>query len=194
MKKEITVGGKQIIVTNETSQNFEGTIVITDPCYFINDEIWQALCSEVWFDNHKSTPLTDGGTIYIGNIKILYSSTAHGDGCYKVTEVEGILQDEFGVDAGIMAVITQEDYERLSNDELTVGLYAVVEDFDGTVTADSDGNFTGDLTVLTDGTDELDEDSWIDEEDDDWNQRAEDRRGELGDDTESDYWYSDEDY
>jgi hypothetical protein len=192
MKKEITVGGKQIIVTNETSQNFEGTVIITDPCYFINDEIWQALCSEVWFNNGKGTDFTDVGTIYMGSIKILYSSTAHGDGCYTVTECEGIIQNEFGVDAGMMAVISKEDFERLSNDPLTVGLYAVVEDFDGTIEASQDGNFNGDLCVFTDGTGDSDEDSWIDEdEDDDDSWRTEDLKGELGED---DYYYSDDDY
>lgn len=192
MKKEISVGGKQIIVTNETSQNFEGTIVITDPCYFINDEIWQALCSEVWFEDRKSTPFTDSGTIYMGNIKILYSTTAHGDGSYEVTDCRGITQKEFGVDAGMMAVITKEDYERLSNDELTVGLYAVVEEFDGAVIAHSDGNFTGDLTVFTDGTnnEDIDNDTWVDDEDDEEYWRGQDNKGEYGDE---DYYYEDDD-
>ena len=153
MKKQFTVGGKSITVTDEVTQNFEGTLVITDPCYYIPDEIWQGLCDEVWFENGKSTPFTNAGTIYIGSVKVLYSSTAHGDGSYRVEGCTGIAQNEFGVDAGMMAVITMADFEKISNEDTKNSLYAVVEDFDGTITADGEGNFDGDLEVITDGSD-----------------------------------------
>jgi hypothetical protein len=191
MKKQITVGGKSITVTDEVTQNFEGTLVITDPCYYIPDDIWQGLCDDVWFDNGKSTAFTNNGTIYIGGIKILYSSTANGDGTYRVEGCTGITQNEFGVDAGMMAIITLEDFEKLSNEDLAAGLYAVVEDFDGSVLATSTGNFAGDLEVITDGSNET---VWEDDggdadwdEDDHW--RAQDRKSEWSEDDDYDSEY-----
>jgi hypothetical protein len=193
MKKQITVGGKSITVTNEVTQNFEGTVVITDPCYYIPDEIWQSLCDDVWFDNGKTTAFTSAGTILIGNIKILYSSTAHGDGSYTVEGCTGITQKEFGVDSGVMSVITLDDFEKLSNDDPSTGLYAMAEDFDGTITASGNGNFGGDLEVITDGSNsggwdgEGSDDDW-DDEDDHW--RNQDRKSEWSEDDD----YDEDDY
>lgn len=172
LEKTINVSGTSLRVTNEMSQQFEGDVIITDPCYFIKDEIWSALCSEVWFDNSKTTPFTDGGTIYYNGATILYSSTAHGDGSYEVTEVDGIRHSSFGVDAGMMAIVTREDLEKIANEHFKIDtLCAYVEDFHGTVDADGNGNFTGSLEVCTDGSTEEEEDEeedsmWDDNEDD----------------------------
>jgi hypothetical protein len=180
LEKTINVSGTSIRITNEMSQQFEGDVIITDPCYFIKDEIWSALCGEAWFDNGKNTPFTDGGTLYYNGATILYSSTAHGDGSYDVTEVDGIRHSSFGVDAGMMAIVTREDLEKISNEDFAIDtLCAYVEDFHGTVDADGDGNFTGNLEVWTDGSKEEDdeEDSWMDEDedDDDYSYRDDDR-------------------
>lgn len=142
----------EIIVTTDTIQDFEGQLIITDPCYYINNNVWQLLCEEVFFNGTESTEFTKAGTIYIGSAKILYSSTAYGDGEFEVEDCMGVTQKTFGVDSGVMAVITKSDYERISYKELDKRLFALVEDFDGTVTATKEGNFRGDLTVCTDGT------------------------------------------
>jgi hypothetical protein len=191
MKKEITVRGKKIVVTTEATQEFEGSVLITDPCYYLEDDVWAALCSDVWFENHKSTPFTNAGTIYIGSAKILYSSTAHGDGTYAVEGCRGITQNQFGVDAGMMSVVSLEDFERLTNETPQKGLHAIVEDFDGTVTATDSGNFEGDLTVITDGsnTEPWDGSDSDDDWDDDEDRRA-DNRSEYGDDDD----WDDDDY
>lgn len=180
LEKTINVSGTSIRITNEMSQQFEGDVIITDPCYFIKDEIWSALCSQAWFDNGKNTPFTDGGTLYYNGATILYSSTANGDGTYDVIEVDGIRHSSFGVDAGMMAVVTREDLEKIANEDFAIDtLCAYVEDFHGTVDADGEGNFLGSLEVWTDGSkeEEEEEDSmWDDdEEDDDYSHRDDDR-------------------
>jgi hypothetical protein len=180
LEKTISISGVSIRVTNEISQQFEGDVIITDPCYFIKDEIWSALCSQVWFDNGKNTSFTDRGTIYYNGATILYSSTAYGDGSYNVTEVDGIKHSSFGVDAGMMAIVTREDLEKICNEDFEIDtLCAYVEDFHGIVDADGDGNFTGNLEVCTDGSNEEEDDddsmSDEDEEDEDYSYRDDDR-------------------
>jgi len=178
--KTINVDGIEITATTRTSRQFEGTVVITDPCYFIEDKHWQAICDQIWFDGKNSTEFADRGVLEIKGAKILYSSTAYGDGGYLVAGTSGILQSDFGVDAGMMAVISKSDYDKLCSDELTSGLYAVVEEFDGEIVADGKGNFIGDLEVYTDDSQTKDDD--FDEEDND------------EDDDKDDYEESDENW
>jgi len=166
LEKTINVSGTSIKITNEMSQQFEGDIVITDPCYFIKDEIWSALCSDGWFDNSKNTPFTDAGTLYYNGATILYSSTACGDGSFDVVETDGIKSSSFGVDAGMMAIITCEDLEKISDSDFSIDalLCAYVEDFQGTAEADGKGNFIGSLEVWTDGSEEQTNNSWEDDD------------------------------
>lgn len=168
--KTINVDGVEITATTRASRQFEGTVVITDPCYFIEDKHWQAICDQIWFDGKNSTEFADRGVLEIKGAKILYSSTAYGDGGFLVAGTGGILQSDFGVDAGMMAVISKSDYDKLCSDELTSGLYAVVEEFDGEITADGKGNFIGDLEVYTDDSqsdvDENDNEDLYDNNDD----------------------------
>ena len=185
MKKQINVDGKTIIVTNEATQNFEGSIIITDPCYFISDDIWEVLCNDVWFDEKKSTPFANVGTIYIGSVKILYSSTAHGDGEYTVKGCSGIIQNKFGVDAGVMAIITTADLEKISNKDHETSGFAFIEEFDGVITANGKGNFLGDLEVITD---DFNQSGWIDEDSDSNWDDDDDRLVEKDNKTELDDW------
>lgn len=162
MKKQINVGGAELLVSTENQQYFEGTIVVTDPCYFLPDEVWEALCEQAWYPDGKQTPLADGGTIFYKGTTILYSNTAHGDGTYTVKEADS-KTDEFGVDSGIMCVALIEDAKLFQKDAFTPGLYAIVKDFAGDVHFEK-GNFQGDLTVITDGFDSKEDetDDWDD--------------------------------
>jgi hypothetical protein len=185
MKEQFSIGGKTIQVTDDTTRSFEGDIVITDPCYFISDSIWQKLC-EIWFnEDGTASPYAEAGTIYIDGKPILYSSTAHGDGAYRVTGVPRVKHPEFGVDSGTMAIVSLEDFEALTNDKIQPGLHALVLDFDGNVCADEEGNFVGDLEVNTSAWGE-DEDTYDDNEDDTW---EEDNKSwnSYGDDEDDDY-------
>lgn len=162
MKKQINVGGSELMVSTEKQQYFEGTIVVTDPCYVLPAEVWEVLCSHVWFPEETKSPFASGGTISYKGTTFLYGGTAHGDGSYTVKEADS-KTDEFGVDSGLMCVALIEDVKLFQKNVLTPGLYAIVEDFAGDVQY-SNNNFTGDLSVITDGSDskEDEEDDWDD--------------------------------
>ena len=134
-KKEIAVGDKTVTVTSENQQYFEGNIVVTDPCYFMPEEVWDALCEKIWFPEGITDPLSEGGTIYYDGATILYSSTAHGDGGYRVNEAHSG-NDEFGVDSGTMCVITQKHFKLISDEVLAISF-----EYDTTV-AQEDNEFS----------------------------------------------------
>ena len=167
MEETFKIAGKTVRLTDETKQNFEGDLVITDPCYFINDTIWQKLC-DLWFnEDGTATPYAESGTIYIDGKKILYTSTAHGDGEYTVIGARNIKHNTFGVDAGMMSAVLLEDFEALTNEKISPGLHALVLEFDGSITADNEGNFGGDLVVNTRTWDSAEDDDYGDGYDDD---------------------------
>ena len=167
---------RKIEVTTESHQGFSGDIIVTDPCYFIPDDIWQELIKNFWYPNgNQGSETANGGTIYIDNtIKILYSSTAYGDGVYEVRTSRGksVHNTETGVDAGMIAVITVADVRKL-NPEFNVEdkFYPRINGFVGKVVADGEGNFAGEIEVNTkaiDGDGDYDEDyynEWNREED-----------------------------
>lgn len=172
---------RKIEVTTEDYQGFQGDIIVTDPCYFIPDDLWQEIISKFWYPNgHQGSETANKGTIYIDDsIKILYSSTAYGDGEYDVMAHSGqsVHNGSTGVDAGMIAVITVADVKKL-NPEFNIDdkFYPRINGFVGGVQADGEGNFVGDIVVDTQPAkdeDEYDEDEYYDE----WN-REEDEEDE----------------
>jgi hypothetical protein len=133
------------------SLHFYGDIIVTDPCYFIPDDMWQELCKR-WFEG-DATDYANGGVIELeSGGKILYSNTAYGDGEYPVYagKFKSVHNDHTGVDAGMIGVITVEDVQKL-NPEFNVNdkWYPRINGFSGTIEADGHGNFIGDLEVST---------------------------------------------
>lgn len=172
-EKNIEVGASKqsLRVTNEKTQMFQGNIVITDPCYIMPEDVWIDLCDGAWFDNRRSTDFTEGGTIYFNGAKILYSSTAHGDGGYKISAASliddkgEIKQSSFDVDSGTMCVIALEDYKKITNESPSASTCAIVNGFYGEVEADGAGNFIGDLEIYTDDSQKTEDEQ---NEDSDW--------------------------
>lgn len=169
---------RKIEVTTETYQGFSGDIIVTDPCYFIPDDIWQELIRKFWYprNDQKGSETANKGTIYIDDtIKILYTSTAYGDGEYDVMNHSGksVHNGTTGVDAGMIAVITVADAQKL-NPEFDVNdkFYPRINGFTGGIEADGEGNFIGDIVVDTQPAkveDEYDEDEYYNE----WNEEDE---------------------
>jgi hypothetical protein len=166
---------RKIEVTTEDYQGFQGDIIVTDPCYFIPDDLWQQIIREFWYPNgHQGSETANKGTIYIDNsIKILYSSTAYGDGEYDVINHSGknVHNGTTGVDAGMIAVITVADVQKLNPEfDINDKSYPRINGFVGGVQADGDGNFVGDIVVDTQPRkDDEDEDDYYDE----WNRDSE---------------------
>jgi len=171
---------RKIEVTTEDYQGFQGDIIVTDPCYFIPDELWQEIIRKFWYPNgHEGSETANKGTIYIDNsIKILYSSTAYGDGEYDVINHSGqqVHNTSTGVDAGMIAVITVNDAKRL-NPEFSVDdqSYPRINGFVGGVQADGEGNFVGDIVVDTQPIRD-------DEDEEDYDYNDEEYYEEMGDD------------
>jgi hypothetical protein len=170
---------RKIEVTTEDYQGFQGDIIVTDPCYFIPDDLWQEIIRKFWYpgNDNKGSETANKGTIYIDDsIKILYSSTAYGDGVYEVMSHSGqsVHNPETGVDAGMIAVITVADVKKL-NPEFNVNdkFYPRINGFVGSVEADGEGNFVGDITVDTQPRrDDEDEDDYYNE----WNREEEEEK------------------
>ena len=137
------------------SLSFAGDIIVTDPCYFIPDLLWDELM-DAWYDTFgRSTKYGDEGVITFENgAKVLYTITAHGNGSFPVYlqrgNGESVHNECTGVDAGMIAVISVDDVRKL-NPKFNVNddRYPRINDFDGIIKADGKGNFYGDIEVNT---------------------------------------------
>jgi hypothetical protein len=162
---------RKIEVTTEDYQGFSGDIIVTDPCYFIPDDLWQRLIKEFWYpDGRQGSETANKGTIYIDDsIKILYSSTAYGDGEYEVMNHSGqsVHNGATGVDAGMIAIITVADAQKLNPEfDANDKMYPRINGFVGGVEADGEGNFVGDIVVDTQPDERNEEDDYYNE----WNE------------------------
>jgi hypothetical protein len=166
---------RKIEVTTETYQGFSGDIIVTDPCYFIPDDIWQEIIRKFWYPNrdNEGSETADLGTIYIDDsIKILYTSTAFGDGEYDVIAHAGqsVHNNSTGVDAGMIAIITVADAQKLNPEfDTNDKMYPRINGFVGGIQADGEGNFIGEITVNTRDEAENEDDQYEDE----WNTESE---------------------
>lgn len=149
------------------SMHFTGDIIVTDPCYFIPKDVWGELL-DAWFPTNEGNEFSNQGIIEFKNgVKVLYTGTAYGDGTYPVyvqrSNGELVHNEYTGVDAGMVAIISVDDVRKL-NPRFDVDNedYPRVNDFDGVIKADGNGNFIGDLEVNT-----REEEPEIDEYDDD---------------------------
>lgn len=88
--------------------NLEGTLVITDPCYFINENDWDYVMEE--------------GADYLNSLddcKMIADDTGFGDwSCVVIdNDSKGIL-GHFAADAGMVCVTTLEEIERYNPDKV----------------------------------------------------------------------------
>jgi len=120
-----------------------GKYYIGDPCYVIDNAMWDQFCGGLWDTND---PIFDFDGYDVGVLQ-----TAYGDGCYEASDGSML-----GVDAGIIGAIPAVLMVQGSYDEGT----EVVFDKPFSVHADADGTLHfGNFTVKTG-----DEDDYGDEE------------------------------
>lgn len=146
-------------------------IIVCDPCYIFTHEVpelhkaWQEMCEE-WHpesddpvNTRKHSENADGGTIEYEDAKVLYTSTAYGDGTYKITHCpfDAERVDDIGVDAGMLCVAKLSDVNRIYPD-FDIELACVIRGFKGTINSTGEG-FDGDIILPTDGSDEEEEES-----------------------------------
>lgn len=131
---------------------FDGTIIITDPCYVISNSLW---------DSGDIDLATGKGIEKIGITNYIWGGTVYGDWCCALEEVDmlpsyyddGALilstMGQFGADAGLVAVFDLNDVmsanPELTQDEIgaleAFGSAVVIDGFEGDVSlADNKGN------------------------------------------------------
>lgn len=151
------------ILSERTCKLTDGeTYVVTDPCYVFGDCDWGRICNEVFFKFGD-----DGGAFTFGRSRpILFSGTMHGDGEYSVTTENGVPLGTFGVDAGMMCVIRKRDAIRIGGAGFS-GKSPVCEfvSSGGSFGVENYG-FVGEITCVTDGSDEDEEECDEDGDDD----------------------------
>lgn len=129
---------------------FKGTIVITDPCYFIKDEDWN---EGVWENGDLSS---------LGFSSFICRDTVYGDwGCKTYQKESDTLEEDlqelfeeynwrglgdfvseskeigrFCADAGLVAVVLMEDLEKYNPEvipELKPHMATIIKDYDGDI-------------------------------------------------------------
>lgn len=168
VKKEFKserLGDYTIELQELTKRDFTGDVIVTDPCYFVGDEIWQNLV-DMWFTGDESTVFYNHGlaviTVKGKRCEFLYTKTAYGDGDYPLLYNSGILdgRSSVGVDAGMISVVLLEDAEHLRmgknpQEEFKRSYYPKLRGFDGAVKVKG-CNFAGHVSVITDAIDDYD--------------------------------------
>ena len=174
--KKMKVGNytKKIMkVEPNTSMDFKD-VLFTDPCYIFDndtqDDIWQEFVGHMFSKEGKEKELDTEGTMTYGypgdpELIILYTSTAHGDGEYKLY-YKGSEIGSLPVDAGMISAIPLELAKKFSGQteaELS-NLGVIVKAFNGHVQVGDYGiHGSGGLSVVTDGSDEDEYCDWCGE-------------------------------
>jgi len=117
---------------NETIKTNTKKVWIGDPCYVIQDELWDDVCAQIYKGGHKEV----GHVItvnYNGNeLSFIQCGTAYGDGCFS--SQTGF---EYGVDAGCLAIVPEELIHKDYNLDDSLGKMFEIE--------------TDNISLLTDG-------------------------------------------
>lgn len=142
-------------------------LVVCDPCYIFDhripelDKAWQDMCGE-WYPEGAenadySAPHATMGIIVYKGTKCLYTSTAHGDGTYRVDNVRHgeIVKNSIPVDAGMICVISQTDLHKI-NPKFKYEDYCRIKNFTGLIISTGTG-FREGLVVNTNDMEDDDE-------------------------------------
>ena len=121
---------------NVTLKTTTEKVWIGDPCYVLQDELWDDICEQI-YKNGKET----GHIItveYKGRkLSFLQCGTAYGDGCFP--SQTGF---EYGVDAGCLAIIPEELVHEDRDLDETLGNYFEIESGSISLQTDGKGEFT----------------------------------------------------
>ena len=146
---------------------FTGDIIIADPQHFLPKLTWQEFNNVLEIEE---SIVANGVIEFDSKIKILFTTTAYGEGEYgfymQRGNGESIHNDNIRIESGIIAIALVDDIQKL-NPKFNIDddKYPRVNNFDGCIEADGEGNFVGDLEVNTESEYEGDYDD--DDDDDD---------------------------
>lgn len=141
MSKTIIPG---ITASRDKKITLDGDIIICDPALFIDAEDWGEI-RYFWEDNK---PYAKRGTLTIYSIIMLYQHSAPGKGRFTISSTSGTASgDTVPCVSGVLcACVYDEEYHE---DIIDTDMGVLIEDFDGTISADKDGNFGGTITLNT---------------------------------------------
>ena len=127
---------------NETIKTNSERVWIGDPCYVLQDELWDDVCEQIFKGGHKEV----GHVITVNyngtEISFIQCGTAYGDGCFNSNT--GF---EYGVDAGCLAIVPEELIHEDYNLDDSLGNYFEIETDNISLQTDGKGTFT-----FSDGT------------------------------------------
>lgn len=154
--KSEVLGNYTIELQDVTNKRFDGDVIVTDPCYFVSDSIWNNFV-ELLFDENTPKEMNKSGlaviTVEGKTCEFLYTQTAYGYGDFGLQHNSGTLvgRSSIGVDAGMISVALLEDAIYLADDppELERDYYPKILNFKGEVSLQN-SNFVGNITVRTD--------------------------------------------
>lgn len=108
-------------------------VLFTDPCYILSsslgeemDKAWSDMCHEMFSNEGREKNLDIYGIIELNGTKFLYTSTAHGDGCYDVKingynhEHKYIINNGVYVDSGIFCVVDFKLAKQINPNEYDI--------------------------------------------------------------------------
>ncbi len=111
-------------VISQTSCNFKGDIIITDPCYITNDEDWETFVHYDYIEISSA----------IGTSLGLVADTGIGDWSNSITDKNGNELGTFCADAGMVCVFLLEDVLKYNPSlELPEHIATIIPNFEGTV-------------------------------------------------------------
>ena len=107
---------------------------VGDPCYVYPKKEWSKFCNTIPYDNHGN--FDNFFTTTYNDIPFFVTSTAYGDGCYKLTKNGSPVVGELGVDAGLLSIIPEELIQLWGKEEEAgnLGIWVTIDDEDCEVT------------------------------------------------------------
>ncbi len=123
-----------------------GTYYIGDPCYVLSEKDWDKILGN---DGHSTIKGKD----------VFFAGTAYGDGTYEDQN-----KNEYPVDTGCIGIFPVEVCLKTKLKEVPKRKMGMIFTFDADFEVSANnGNFTfGDVEIITDGSNEEEEDCWCD--------------------------------
>jgi len=121
---------------NETIKTNTKRVWIGDPCYVIQDELWDDVCKQIYKNGNKEV----GHVITVNyngkDLSFIQCGTAYGDGCFN--SQSGF---EYGVDSGCLAILPEELIHEDYNLDDTLGFLFEIETDNISLQTDGKGTF-----------------------------------------------------
>jgi hypothetical protein len=121
---------------NETIKTNTKRVWIGDPCYVIQDELWDDVCFQVFKGGHKEVGFVITVKYEGQELTFIMCGTEYGDGVYN--SQSGF---EYGVDCGSLGIIPEELIHKDYNLDDSLGQSFEIESENISLETDGNGTF-----------------------------------------------------